>query len=496
MAAGARTGEGRGKWRWLVLAAVVLCAAGGALAIVIGRDEISLPGPTVGERLTALKAERSRLQARADGKARIGLLAPLREASLLSDALAVRSEPDLERAFERLPAARRQAFADVEALNATLEDALARPGEGARLAAVTAAARAHAALEQLGSADDLPLVIVFTPRFVPPRVATGELTLSPRTVSVPPAESAVRLEGGARSPEPPPPTVPRYAPSFAAASAEDPPVPVEVVGLHLVSNGPAPTLTIGKWRGEATRTPERLHFLVPRSAFATEATRTNFVSGTLAIRRASRTLAFELPFVVLPDRPGSFAFDQKVVSTVAESKTLVSPEILARAATGETRNLRRCFDPPAGWRFDKAHRRVLIVERLGWQDDIPDSTLNGGAVEFAPDEGPDQICVLVSARPATKTARTATIGRFEATLVRDRPEERVAQSGVRALDWREAVRVPIEPGSVAWKLYVRMFDEIDRDFEGDAPTALPFLRVAPTADGKAMVLQADPTAEP
>ena len=91
MAAGSGNGEGRGRWRWLVLAAVVLCATAGALAIFVGRDESPVPGPTVGERLAALKAERSRLQARADGKARIGLLAPLREASLLSDALAVRS---------------------------------------------------------------------------------------------------------------------------------------------------------------------------------------------------------------------------------------------------------------------------------------------------------------------------------------------------------------------------------------------------------------------
>ena len=44
------------------------------------------------------------------------------------------------------------------------------------------------------------------------------------------------------------------------------------------------------------------------------------------------------------------------------------------------------------------------------------------------------------AKPVTKAARTATIGRFEATLVRDRAEDRVVQSGIRALDWREAVR--------------------------------------------------------
>ena len=100
-----------------------------------------------------------------------------------------------------------------------------------------------------------------------------------------------------------------------------------------------------------------------------------------------------------------------------------------------------------------------------------------------------------------RSARTATIGRFEATLVRDRPSESVAKSGVRALDWREAVRVPIEPGLVEWKLYMRMFDDIDREFAGDADTGLPrvnmpFLRIGLDDGGRMLILRADPTAEP
>ena len=75
------------------------------------------------------------------------------------------------------------------------------------------------------------------------------------------------------------------------------------------------------------------------------------------------------------------------------------------------------------------------------------------------------------------------------------------KSGVRALDWREAVRVPIEPGMVEWKLYVRLFDDIDREFEGHADTGLPrvsmpFLRIGLDDGGRALVLRADPTAEP
>ena len=93
-------------------------------------------------------------------------------------------------------------------------------------------------------------------------------------------------------------------------------------------------------------------------------------------------------------------------------------------------------------------------------------------------------------------ARTATIGRFEATLVRDSASDRVIQSGVRALDWREAMRVPVEPGMVEMKLYLRLFDEIDREFDGAVSVNLPFLHVAIEADGRALVLRADPAAEP
>jgi hypothetical protein len=184
-----------------------------------------------------------------------------------------------------------------------------------------------------------------------------------------------------------------------------------------------------------------------------------------------------------------------VQSTTPESNTLVSPEILARAPAGETRKVRRCFDPPPGWRFDQERRRVVIVERLGWHDDLGDPTLNGGSVEFVPEEKPGQICVAVIARPVTRQARTATIGRFEATLLRDRPVEQVVKSGIRALDWHEPARVPIEPGMAEWKLYVRLFDEIDREFASTGASTA-FLRISRDDDGQAIVLQADPAAEP
>ena len=209
-----------------------------------------------------------------------------------------------------------------------------------------------------------------------------------------------------------------------------------------------------------------------------------------------RTVSFQLLFTVLPDRPGSFAFDQRVRTTTVKSNTLVSPEILSRAPAGETRTVRRCFDPPAGWRFDKEQQRVVFVERLGWQDDVNDPTLNAGSVEFVPADEPDQVCIAVIARPVMRTARTATIGRFEATLVRDRPSETVVKSGIRALDWREPARVPIEGGMMEWKLYVRLFDDIDREFVGDRGIGrLPAHRSAMTPS-TAIVLQADPAAEP
>jgi hypothetical protein len=172
----------------------------------------------------------------------------------------------------------------------------------------------------------------------------------------------------------------------------------------------------------------------------------------------------------------------------------MSPEIVVRAAAGETRSLRRCFDPPAGWRFDKAQRQVVIVERLGWLGDDSDPTLNGGTVEFAGDEDADQVCIVVSAKPATAGARTATIGRFEATLMRAHAVERTLQSGVRALGWGEALRLPIEPEAVEHKLYVRLFGDVLREFAEPVPASLPFVRA--TRDGDMLVLQADPSAGP
>ena len=489
-------------------ALLVVALAGLALAsafFLARREELPASSLTIEEKVAALRAERASLQARADAEARIGLLSAFRTASLLADALAARAEPDGDRAFDSLPAFRRQSFAELDVLNGALKDALERPSEGARLAAEKAAARAAAQLDRF-AVDDAPLIISYTPNFVPPRRATGELTLPPSAPGGTPGaapQGALRLDTpGGPAASPTVQAVPRYAPDFAAGGDDDPPLQIEIVGPHLASaGGPPPVLTVGSWRGPATVAPERLRFAVPRSAFVSDARRTSFGAATLLLRRASRTVSFQLLFTVLPDRPGSFALDQRVRTTTIESNTLVSPEILSRAPAGATRTVRRCFDPPPGWRFDKERQRVVIVERLGWQEDVSDPTLNVGSVEFVPAEESGQVCIAVIARPVMRSARTATIGRFEATLVRDLPSETVAKSGVRALDWREAVRVPIEPGMVEWKLYVRLFDDIDREFEGNVDaglprTSTPFLRLGLDDGGRVLVLRADPTAEP
>ena len=441
--------------RRALVAAASLVAVLAAIAYLLVREEAPGAGPTVGEKIALLVAERASLQARADGEARISLLPAFRAASLMTDALAARSEPDAERAFDGLPPVRRQVFAAIAALNDALREALERPSVEARLAALKAAESATAELDRLAGLDTAPLILSFTPRFVPPR----------RTAAA----------TGSRD--------------------QDPPVEIEVVGPRLSIGGLPPVLAVGTWRGAATVAPERLRFAVPRAAFTTDPKRTLFAIGTLSVHGPGRSVAFQLLFVVLPDSPGAFALDQRVQSTTPESNTLVSPEILARAPAGETRTVRRCFDPPPGWRFDQERRRVVIVERLGWHDDLGDPTLNGGSVEFVPEEKPGQICVAVIARPVTRQARTATIGRFEATLLRDRPVEQVVKSGIRALDWHEPVRVPIEPGMTEWKLYVRLFDEIDREF-ADTGVSTAFLRISRDDDGQAIVLQADPTAEP
>ncbi len=502
MTAGPTRIDSQRKWR-SIAAAVILVALFAVGLLWPLYENATTAGPTVGEKLIALRTERAALQARADGVARVELLQALRVAGQFSDTLIAREEAHRERAFDRLPERQRQSFAELDVLNAALRDALERPGEGARLAAAQIATQAMAEVERLAAADDGPVVLSYSPRFVAPRHAAAELSLTPGQTVPPPADGELRLDqrrartdGGAQ------PAVPRYVPPFAAPKGDDPPVEVEVVGSRLAPGRSAdPVLTIGTWRGAATVTPGGLRFSVPRSVFQTEATRTRFTMGSLALRQSGRTVTFQLLFTVLPDRAGSFAFDQRTRTTEPETNTQVSPEILARAPAGETRTVRRCFDPPQGWRFDMEKRRVVIVERLGWVDDAPDETMNGGSVEFVASDSPEQICLAVVAKPVNKEARTATIGRFEATLVRDKPVERVVQSGVRALDWDEPARVPIEPGMAEWKLYIRLFDEIDREFAGKAdagapPSGVAFLRIAIDDDGRMLILQADPEAGP
>ena len=452
--------------RTLALVAVFLAVAA-ALAFGLPNDDrTALARPTIAEKLILLRAERAELQARADSLTRLELLRSFRAASLLFDALAARYEPERERPFDLLPEARREVFARLDAVNTALRSAIDRPGAAGRAEAVSQAASGIPAdLERMASVDLSPVILSYTPMFLAPRKPTG------------PEEG----KGGAG----------------ASRDGDDPAIEIEILGLRLTAGQTAPVLTIGSWRGEATVTPERLRFVVPRSALPSDATHVRFAAGSLFLRHASRTLVFQVLFASIPEKPAAFALDQRVQSAVPESNTLVSPEILARAPAGQTRTVRRCFDPPAGWRFDKSKRRIVIVERLGWLDDIPDETMNSGSVEFVREDRPSQICIAVVAKAATKEASSATIGRFEATLVRDVAVDRVVRSGIRALGWNEPIPVPFEPGMAEWKLYVRLFDEIDREFEGKAggaevPSGLSFLRIA--IDGEvSLTLEADTT---
>jgi len=194
-----QTDDARRVRRALVVAAL-LGVVLAAVAYLLVREEAPGTGPTVGEKVAALRAERASLQARADGEARIGLLLAFRAANLLTDAVAARSESDAERAFDRLPSVRRQAFAEIDALNGALKEALERPGEGARLAAIKVAGRATAELERLAGLDDAPLVLSFTPRFVPPRRTTGELTLAPGAPGALPQDGALRFDAPSGQP--------------------------------------------------------------------------------------------------------------------------------------------------------------------------------------------------------------------------------------------------------------------------------------------------------
>ncbi len=125
-----------------------------------------------------------------------------------------------ERAFERLPERRRRSFAELDALNAALRDALERPGEGARLAVGQVAVQAMSEIERFAAAGDGPVVLSYTPRFVPPRHATAELSLPPGQ-SVPPlTDGTLRLDQSrGRGEGSTQPTVPRYVPPFAAPVA-------------------------------------------------------------------------------------------------------------------------------------------------------------------------------------------------------------------------------------------------------------------------------------
>jgi len=480
-----------------VLGAVALVAALAATGAGWWRATEEPPeGPSAGDRVASLRADRAALLARADPESRVRLARALADASLLTDALAVRHDHRAGEPFAALTEPHRHAFEAVDALNEAVAVVLDRPSPGLRADALARYRPVADSLARLAGTDPLPLVLDYTPRVIAPRLAPQEIALAQPPRALPAIEPSPRAASEASAPSRPTDAgpLPRYLPEFAAGEAREPPVVVEIVGLALDA-GPA-VLTVGGVRVTALGERHRLRFEIPRAALGGDAVRVRTVEPLLQIRRGGRLLSFRLPMLVLPDRPGSVALDERVREIVLESQTLVSPELLARAAAGETRATRRCFDPPEGWRFDRDSRRVVVVERLGWIEDAPDPTLNAGGVEFAPDEPPGQICVVVTARAAVRAARTATVGRFEVALLRERATTRVRRSGVRALDWQEPLRLPLDPEALERKLYVRLLDGFDIEVTNPIAGGAPFLGFVTPTEGGHLVLVVDPALAP
>src|SRR5438094_8768759 len=99
------TAGGR-RLSWILAAVAVLCVALVAGAILFERNSPIGSGQTQYEKISTIKAERARLQARAGAEAKIGLLPALRIASLLTDALAARGDNEEGRMLNQLPAIR------------------------------------------------------------------------------------------------------------------------------------------------------------------------------------------------------------------------------------------------------------------------------------------------------------------------------------------------------------------------------------------------------
>ena len=214
------------------------------------------------------------------------------------------TSPTRERAFDRLPAAAASLRGD-RSLNAPSRT-LDRPGE----AALCAAARrpsGDGSLERIAArrcATGAGLYAAF--RAAAPchgRTHADAERCSP--------ESSLRLDAAvpgtaaARGADRRTPTVPRYAPDFAASGGDDPAVQIEIVGLARLGGDRRRSWRSG--RG-AARPRSRRSGCASRCRAApspTDAARTTFAAGSLFAppwRRAPT--AFQLLFTVLPDRPG------------------------------------------------------------------------------------------------------------------------------------------------------------------------------------------------
>ena len=188
---------------------------------------------------------------------------------------------------------------------------------------------------------------------------------------------------------------------------QDPPVQIEVVGRAPGARRRPAARPRGRRvaRRRPIVAPERLRFAVPRAAFRHRRRRRTALSRPARCRSVALPANRDVPASVhraarpsriVRPRPAGANDDARSRTRWCRRRSWRGrrPARRARCAAASIRQ--------PGWRFDQESRRVVIVERLGWHDDLGDPTLNGGSVEFVPEDKPGQICIAVIARPVTR----------------------------------------------------------------------------------------------
>lgn len=297
------------------------------------------------------------------------------------------------------------------------------------------------------------------------------------------------------------PLIIRYGPNYIQPQGFEGKLRITVQGFN--PDRENPSLKIGTKEFQPNeKFGNQLSFVVSRTDFPFMERRTDFAYAKLTLYDSRqwlglghrRPVSYDLIFLVLPNKLGTYQYQQIVSVPKTETRDWSATIATGRTTTDNAEN-EACWSPPNGTIFDLGTVK-LDAQVMGWfADGGRDNRYNqGGAKWFtqptlSSDNTPTQkICVHLYARPTERNSSAQTQATVSAQTVRDYSEDATTDTGAVELEWDHDKSLDLNSNAKRSILSIRLFDEISHVLPATSPSDLQYLEITPDTRNGVVIL--------